>query len=126
MAIHSNADITAKLTKNSTAAKTLAISATEVVTEQTISAVAAPVQSAGTANASGGSMANGAVYKYYVTALDSHGRESALSNEITVTCAAGGGINSNNVNWAAVTGATGGYNIYKTAAGGGSNTESFV
>lgn len=81
-----------------------------------------PVQTAG-AQGVGGGLADGA-YKFYVTALNANG-ETTVSNEITVTVAAGGGTASIDVNWTAVTGATS-YKIYATAMGGASGTQLFV
>jgi hypothetical protein len=80
----------------------------------------APVQAAATTSTTGGTLPATSTYKYVVTAFNNNG-ETIASNEQTVTTGAGG-TNSNTVNWAAVTGATG-YNIYRTAAGGGSGTE---
>jgi hypothetical protein len=55
-----------------------------------------------------------------VTAINAAG-ETVPSNEQSITTGAGS-TNSNTVNWAAVTGATG-YKIYRTASGGGTGTE---
>lgn len=66
----------------------------------------------------GGALTAG-TYKYYITSLNANG-ESNVSSEVTVTTAS-----SNltaHLTWTAVTGATG-YKIYRTAAGGASNTE---
>jgi len=67
---------------------------------------------------SGGALTAGA-YKYYVTALSALG-ESTVSNEVTVTTAAAN--LTAHITWGAVTGATG-YKIYRTAAGGATDTE---
>jgi PKD repeat protein len=71
----------------------------------------------------GGPTAGGAltagVYKYYVTALNANG-ETSVSNEITVTTAAGNLTAA--LTWGTVTGATG-YKVYRTAAGGATGTE---
>lgn len=66
----------------------------------------------------GGSLTAG-TYKYYLTATNSAG-ESTVSNEVTVTTSAGN--LTAHLTWPAVTGATG-YKVYRTAAGGASNTE---
>jgi hypothetical protein len=75
---------------------------------------------AGAATA-GGALTAG-VYKYYVTALTSTG-ETTVSNEITVTTAAGN--LTAGLTWGTVTGATG-YKVYRTAAGGGTGTELLI
>lgn len=66
----------------------------------------------------GGALTAG-VYKYYVTAINAVG-ESTVSNEVTVTTAAGN--LTAHLTWLAVSGATG-YKVYRTAAGGASNSE---
>lgn len=66
----------------------------------------------------GGSLTAG-VYKYYVTATNATG-ESTVSNEVTVTTAAGN--LTAHLTWPAVVGATG-YKVYRTAAGGATGTE---
>jgi len=72
---------------------------------------------------SGAPQAGGALtagtYKYYLTALNAVG-ESTVSNEVTVTTAAGN--LTAHLTWPAVTGATG-YKVYRTAAAGASNSE---
>lgn len=70
------------------------------------------------APAAGGALTAG-VYKYYVTAINAVG-ESTVSNEVTVTTAAGN--LTAHLTWPAVSGATG-YKVYRTAAGGASNSE---
>jgi hypothetical protein len=70
----------------------------------------------------GGSLAAGA-YKYEVTAIDSAGGETAVSNEVTGTTA--GGNLTNSLTWTAVTGASG-YRIYRTAISGGTGTEKYL
>jgi hypothetical protein len=66
----------------------------------------------------GGSLTAG-VYKYYVTATNATG-ESTVSNEVTVTTAAGN--LTAHLTWPAVVGATG-YKVYRTADGGATGTE---
>jgi len=73
--------------------------------------LAAPA-AAGSATA-GGALTAG-TYKYYVTAINANG-ESNVSNEVTITTAAGNLTGA--LTWGAVTGATG-YKVYRTAAGG--------
>lgn len=80
-----------------------------------------PVQLAGSTSTSGGTLPTASTYKYYVTAITSAG-ETTVSNEITIGPTGAGSTNSNTVNWTPVTYATG-YNIYRTAAGGGTGTE---
>jgi hypothetical protein len=79
--------------------------------------VLTPPVLAGSATA-GGALTAGA-YKYYVTAINALG-ETSVSNEITVTTAAGN--LTAGLTWGAVTGATG-YKVYRTAAAGASGTE---
>lgn len=71
------------------------------------------------APAAGGALTAG-TYKYYLTAIGPQGGETTVSNEITVTTAAGNLTAA--LTWAAVTGATG-YKVYRTAAAGASNSE---
>jgi len=66
----------------------------------------------------GGALTAG-TYKYYVTAINAVG-ETSVSNEVTVTTAAAD--LTAHLTWPAVTGATG-YKVYRTTAGGASNTE---
>jgi len=77
-----------------------------------------PVQSALSTATTGGTITAG-TYKYIVTALNALG-ETLASNEQTIVTT--GSTSTVTVTWAAVTGATG-YNLYKTAAGGATNTE---
>lgn len=77
---------------------------------------------AGLAAAAGAAGALTGVYKYVITALDGVGGETVASNEATVTLTAQKGSPS----WTAVTNANGGYNVYRTVAGGGAGTERFV
>jgi len=79
-----------------------------------------PVQAAATSSTSGGTLPTTSTYKYVLTSTNAAG-ETTVSNEVTVTTGAGA-TNSNTVNWAVVTGATG-YKVYRTAAGGGTGTE---
>jgi hypothetical protein len=81
--------------------------------------LAAPVQAALATAATGGTIADG-TYRYVVTAINANG-ETIASNEQTITTA-GGGLSTVTVTWGAVTGATG-YKLYKTAAGGATQTE---
>lgn len=68
--------------------------------------------------AAGGALTAG-VYKYRITATNAAG-ETAVSNEVTVTTAT---TNlTAHLTWPAVSGATG-YKVYRTAAGGATNTE---
>ena len=62
------------------------------------------------------------VYNYVVTALDGAGGETTASSEVTVTLSSQRG----SLSWTAVPNAAGGYNVYRTVAGGGSGTEHFV
>lgn len=68
--------------------------------------------------AAGGALTAG-VYKYRITAINAVG-ETAVSNEVTVTTSAGN--LTAHLTWLAITGATG-YKVYRTAAGGATNTE---
>lgn len=77
-----------------------------------------PVQSALATATTGGTIAAG-TYRYIVTAINANG-ETTKSNEQTIVTT--GSISTVTVTWAAVTGATG-YKLYKTAAGGATNTE---
>ncbi|HSX36540.1 MAG TPA: hypothetical protein VLG13_00225, partial [Patescibacteria group bacterium] len=70
----------------------------------------------------GGALTAGA-YKYEVTAIDSAGGETTVSNEVTGTTA--GGNLTNSLTWTAVTGASG-YKVYRTASGGGTGTENYL
>lgn len=73
------------------------------------------------APAAGGALTAG-TYKYYLTTLNANG-ESTVGTEVTVTTAS---TNlTAHLTWTAVTGATG-YKVYRTAAGGASNTELLV
>lgn len=69
----------------------------------------------------GGALTAG-TYKYYLTAINAVG-ETNVSNEITVTTAAGNLTAT--LTWSAVTGATG-YKVYRTAAAGATGTELLV
>ena len=69
----------------------------------------------------GGALTAG-TYKYYVTAINANG-ESNVSNEVTVTTAAGNLTAA--LTWGAVTGATG-YKVYRTAAAGATGTELLI
>lgn len=80
--------------------------------------LAAPAQTAPATATVGGLIAAG-TYKIVVTALNANG-ETLQSNEQTQVTT--GGTSTITVNWGAVAGATG-YNIYVTAAGGATNTE---
>lgn len=75
---------------------------------------------AGSATA-GGALTAG-TYKYYVTALNANG-ETTVSNEITITTAAGNLTGA--LTWGTVTGATG-YKVYRTAAAGATGTELLI
>lgn len=75
--------------------------------------LAAPVASAATPSATGGTLAAGS-YFYKVTAINALG-ETVGSNEVTATTT--GSTSSVAVTWAAVTGATG-YKVYKGSAAG--------
>jgi hypothetical protein len=79
-----------------------------------------PVQAAATSSTTGGTLPATSAYKYVLTSTNAAG-ETTVSNEVTITTGAGA-TNSNTVNWAAVTGATG-YKLYRTAAAGGPGTE---
>jgi hypothetical protein len=78
--------------------------------------ILAPVQSAATTSATGGTLA-AATYYYKVTALTAAG-ETVGSNEQSI--ATSGTTSSNVVTWAAVTGATG-YRVYRGTAAAGEN-----
>lgn len=73
----------------------------------------------GVAGAAGALTGN---YKYVITALDGAGGETTKSNEASVTLAAQKG----SLTWTAVANAAGGYNVYRTVAGGATGTEHFV
>jgi hypothetical protein len=75
--------------------------------------IPAPTQNA-TSLAAGGSLTSGTTYYYVVTALTAAG-ETTKSNEQSATPS--GGNLTTNVNWAAVTGATG-YKIYRSTTSG--------
>lgn len=75
-----------------------------------------------TGSATAGGALTAGTYKYYVTVLNANG-ESTVSNEVTVTTSAGN--LTAHIAWTAVTGATG-YKIYRTAAGGASDTELLI
>lgn len=62
------------------------------------------------------------IYKYVITGLDGAGGETTKSNEVTVTLAAQKG----SLTWTALVNAVGGYNVYRTVAGGATGTEKFV
>lgn len=62
------------------------------------------------------------VYKYVITGLDGAGGETTVSNEVSVTLSSQKGA----LSWTALANAAGGYNIYRTGAGGGSGTELFL
>jgi hypothetical protein len=83
--------------------------------------LAAVTQLAGSTSTSGGTLPTASTYKYYVTAITSAG-ETTISNEITIGPTGAGSTNSNTVNWTQLQYATG-YNVYRTAAGGGTGTE---
>lgn len=82
--------------------------------------VVAPVMGAITTSPTGGFLAASTAYYYKVTALNPVG-ESTPSTEVTVTTGAGS-TNSNTLNWAKSTGATG-YKIYRGTA---SNAELYL
>jgi len=71
--------------------------------------------------AAGGALTAG-TYKYYVTAINAVG-ETNVSNEVTVTTAAGNLTAA--LTWGTVTGATG-YKVYRTASGGATGSELLV
>jgi hypothetical protein len=77
-----------------------------------------PVQSALATATTGGTITAG-TYIYAVTAINALG-ETLISNERTIVTT--GATSTVTVTWAAVTGATG-YKLYKTAAGGATQTE---
>jgi hypothetical protein len=83
-----------------------------------IEQLAPPVQAALATAASGGTITAG-TYRYVVTAINANG-ETLASNEQTIVTT--GSTSTVTVTWAAVPGATG-FNLYKTAAGGGAGTE---
>lgn len=80
-----------------------------------------PVQAATVPSASGGTLASG-TYRYTVTATNASG-ETVRSNEQSAVVT--GPTGSVTVSWAAVTGAVT-YRVYRTAAGGASDTELFL
>jgi hypothetical protein len=61
-------------------------------------------------------------YKWVITALDGAGGETVASNEASVTLTAQKG----SLTWTPVANASGGYNVYRTVAGGATGTEHFV
>ncbi len=72
---------------------------------------------------SGGSLTASSTYRYEVTALDSAGGETTVSNEATGTT--GSSTLTLPVTWTAVSGASG-YKVYRTAASGGSGSEVYL
>jgi len=78
-----------------------------------------PVSLAASAGASG--VLTG-TYKYVITGLDGAGGETLPSNEVTVALTAQKG----SLTWTALVNAVGGYNVYRTVAGGATGTEKFV
>jgi hypothetical protein len=80
-----------------------------------------PVQAATVPSGVGGTLATG-TYRYTITAVNALG-ETIRSNE--QSAAVTGPTGSVALSWAAVTGATA-YRIYRTAAGGASDTELFL
>jgi len=80
--------------------------------------LAPPVQSALATAATGGTITAG-TYKYIVTAINANG-ETSQSNEQTIVTT--GAVSTVTVTWLTVPGATG-YKLYKTAAGGITNSE---
>jgi len=79
-----------------------------------INQLAAPVQTAGSTVAVGGTVPDGTRH-YGVTAITALG-ETTVSNDIAIV-SAGGGLSINTVNWNAVAGATG-YKVYYGAVAG--------
>jgi len=73
------------------------------------------------ASTTGGSLHGGNTYRYMVTALSANG-ETTVSAEQSYAVPSGTNTNQITVNWTAVSGAVG-YKIYRTAAGGASNSE---
>lgn len=93
-----------------------------VVLDGTGSVIAAPGTVTPTPEAGGGTL-TAAAYKYKVTSVNATGSgESLPSPEATVTAEASGKVK---LAWVAVAGA-GSYNVYRTAAAGGTGTEHFV
>ncbi len=85
--------------------------------------ISAPIgPPAGLAAVAGAAGALTGVYKYVITALDGSGGETTKSNEATVTLTAQKG----SLTWTPVVNAEGGYNVYRTLAGGATGTERFV
>jgi hypothetical protein len=80
--------------------------------------LATPVQAALATAGAGGTIAAG-TYRYMVVAINANG-STMPSNEQTIVTT--GATSTVTVTWAAVPGATG-YRLYKTAAGGATNTE---
>jgi len=78
-----------------------------------------PVFTSATPSTTGGTITAG-TYRYAITAINAVG-ETLSSNEISGVVTTGS-TSSVALIWVAVTGATG-YNLYKTAAGGGAGTE---
>jgi hypothetical protein len=83
--------------------------------------LAAPTGLAVVDGGAGGTLA-AATYRYEVTALDGAGGETTASAEVAFV---NPGAHKANVSWNVVTNATG-YNVYRTAAGGGVGTEVFI
>lgn len=89
----------------------------------TYSQMTAPSGLTAAAAASGsGSLTNGDIYYYKVTAIDSAGGETTASNEASATATSTGTID---IYWTAVPGATA-YKIYRSAANGASGSEVYL
>lgn len=108
---------------NAPAAPSLSIFHDDVANTVPMFGDIAPVQSAPAHSGADGSFAGGQAFKWLVTAVDPNGNETqlstALAQEQSDTPSAS---NHETITWAAVAGA-GSYNVYRTAAAGGSGAE---
>jgi hypothetical protein len=89
----------------------------------TYAAMSAPSGLTSTASAGTGFTA-AQTYRYEVTAIDSAGGETGVSNEPAACAPAAANLRCT-LSWTAVTGASG-YRIYRTANGGASGTEKYL
>lgn len=84
--------------------------------------IAAPT-GLGAADGGGGGNLSAGTYRWVITALDGAGGETTVSNEPSLTLLVS---HKASLTWTPVTNAAGGYNVYRTVAGGGAGTEHFV
>jgi hypothetical protein len=83
-----------------------------------------------TTQATGGTLPNSTTYKYYVSPVISRQGETMPSAEVSMATGAGTGINTITLSFTPPTGLDGLapqlYKVYRTAAGGGTGTETFL